>query len=103
MAGPLTARDTLRAASEIINHLNPLINRPTPTIVPIAQAELDGQCAQINPARSRVTNPSNNIQPDPLIPRNRKNAAISKIPSTRKNAPNSSVSVATPSSGWKSM
>ena len=50
---------TFRTASDIITRVTPLMIMLTPTSVPIAQAELEGQWKPINSARSDVTRPSN--------------------------------------------
>ncbi len=55
---------SLRTASDIITRATPLMIMLTPTSVPIAQAELDGQWIQMNSASSKVTTPSNSTHAD---------------------------------------
>ncbi len=56
---------TFRIPIDIMTRATPLMIMLTPTSVPIAQAELDGQCIAMNPASSKVTSPSNSTQPAP--------------------------------------
>ncbi len=57
--------NVLREMSEIINHFQPLTTMLIPTMVPMAHAELDGQCSQIRAAKAIVMMPSKSIQPAP--------------------------------------
>src|SRR5271157_4663701 len=79
----LTASSVLRAATELMSRVNPLVMRLMPRIAPIAQIELPGQGRQIRYARNRVTTPSNRTHPEPGNGRNWKNVTVSSTPSMK--------------------
>ena len=81
----------------------PVSRRFTPTSVPIAHTELDGQRSQISAPRISATMPLNSIQPDACSLLRRKYVMISHTPAARITAASTSVSVLSASSGCVNM